>query len=240
MINLLAGAEVAETSSGLEGCTMHATEYSFNVPGFLPLHIFDTVGLEEPEIGVNTFLGAIARAHQLIDSLRATGGVDLLVFCIRGGRITAAVQRNYRLFFDVLCGGAVPLAIIVTNLEQEDVMEDWWDRNVASFEHYKICPVAHACITALPARLQAYAQKRAVSQQALRNMLFHALGNTAPAHVRDKQSWLAAVITQLRSLLIGNVKYLKKKDLLKKFETDCKLPRGDAEMLAQMLTKRIN
>ncbi|KAN0086163.1 hypothetical protein V8E55_007297 [Tylopilus felleus] len=235
VINLLADAEVADTSSGLEGCTLHATEYSFTFPGQLPLRIFDTVGLEEPEMGVNTFLGAIGKAHELIKSLHSTGGIDLLILCIRGGRITASVQRNYRLFYDILCEGKVPLAIVVTNLEQEDVMEAWWGKNEAMFANYSIHSIDHACVTALPARIQAYAQKRAESQEALRNMLPRALRNTNTPHVRDTQSWLATIVNQLWSWLTKNIKFLKKKDLLWRLESECHLPRSEAETLTQML-----
>ncbi|KAF8137280.1 hypothetical protein EV363DRAFT_1446163 [Boletus edulis] len=119
IINLMADAEIATTSSKLEGCTLEATEYSFTLSGETqtPLCIFDTVGLNEPKMGVNTFFGAIEEAHRLITSLHHSGGIDLLLFCIRGGRINATMQPNYRLFFEFLCEKKVPLAFIVTNLE---------------------------------------------------------------------------------------------------------------------------
>lgn len=236
MINLLAGAEIARTSANLQGCTLDAVEYSFTLPGTTSLRIFDTVGLEEPEMGVNSFLGAIEKAHELITSLHNAGGVDLLLFCIRAGRLTIATQRNYHLFFEILCGSQVPLAIIVTNLEHEVVMEDWWVRNEVTFRRYNIRSVAHACITAVSARVTTYAQKRAESQKALRIMLLNALSEADSSYVRDKRSWLVVIIDLLRSFLTRN-RSLKKTDLLRKLERDCMLPRSDAEKLALRVMK---
>ena len=203
------------------------------------LSIFDTVGLGEPEMGVNTFFGAVKKAHELIESLHSTGGVDLLVFCIRAGRITTTMQRNYRLFFDVLCGGQVPLAIVVTNLEQEKIMESWWTNNVETFQSYGIRSDLHACITALPADVYGYADKRAESQKALRIMLLDALGNTNSPYMQEKRGWLVTFVSQLRSWMTKKKsRSLRKKNLSRRLETECLLNRSDAEELAELLTTR--
>ena len=233
----MAGAEVAATSSKLEGCTLHSTKYTFFLGG-TPYHIFDTVGLEEPEMGVNTFLGAIEKAHQLIASLHDAGGVDLLLFCIRAGRITAAMQRTYRLFFDIMCGGKVPLAVVVTNLEQEEVMEDWWTENEAALRQYGIHSVAHACITSIAERVTMHAKKRAESQEVLRRMLLMVQGTIRTSYTQDKKKWFVAVITLLRSLVMKKSEALRKRDLLKRLEEKCKLPRDDAQMLAKILARK--
>lgn len=235
VINLMAGKEIAEVSANLNGCTLTATEYWFGLSEDVSLRIFDTIGLEEPEIGINTFMGAMEKAHRLVRSLHYSGGIDLLLFCIRGGRITTAMQRNYRLFFEILCGSQVPVAIVITNLEQENVMEDWWVKNEKRFREYGIDPIAHACITAVPSRVTMYAQKRAQSQKALRDMLLDTLTNSKPAYMRDIRSWFSAIIQMLRSFL-AKTESLKKKDLIKKLERRCMLPRSDAEKLAHILT----
>ena len=233
----MAGDNVAETSSNLEGCTLDAREYSFTFPGAAAIRIFDTVGLEEPEMGVNTFLGAIVKARQLVASLDSAGGIDLLLFCVRGGRITTAMQRTYHLFSDILCGGQVPLAIVVTNLEQEEVMENWWVKNAKTFLRYRICSVDHACITAVPAHMTMYAQKREESRGVLRTMLLNVLSNPNGPYKKEARSWFAAIVERLRSFLTKK-SLPKKKDLLKKLETEYKLPRSDAEKLAKMLTEK--
>ncbi|KAF8551305.1 hypothetical protein OG21DRAFT_1418241, partial [Imleria badia] len=170
VINLMAGTEVALTSSNLEACTLETTEYSFTLPGEMSFCIYETVGLNESQKGLDAVLGAIEKAQQLVASVHA-GGIDLLLFCIRGGCITAGMQRNYRLFFECVCEKKVPLAFVVTHLEQEDMMENWWERNEKTFEEYGIRSVAHACVTATPPRVMAHAAKRAESQRALHKIL---------------------------------------------------------------------
>jgi hypothetical protein len=112
VINLIAGRPLAQTSPDVQGCTMSFKPYTFPAHG-RTLHIWDTVGLEEPEMGVNGYLPAIEQACELIHHLTRQGGVDLLLFCIRGNRVTATTQSNYR-------------------LEREADMEKWWERNEES------------------------------------------------------------------------------------------------------------
>jgi len=239
VINLMAGANVASISANLEGCTLEATEYSFTLPGEPSLRIYDTVGLNEPEMGINTFFGAIEKAHKLIMSLHDAGGVDLLLFCIRGGRITATMQRNYRLFFEFMCEKKVPLAFVVTNLEHEDVMENWWQTNEKTFERYGIQSVAHACITATPTRVTKHVTKRAESLSALQKMLHDSLSSPNDPYVKDAWSWFASTVDRLWSFLVKNLpKFLRRKFLLKRLETQCTLRRDEAQQLADMLMKR--
>ena len=238
VINLMAGAEVAPTSANLEGCTLEATEYSFTLPGEPSLRIYDTVGLNEPEIGVNTFFGAIEKAHKLVTSLHDAGGIDLLIFCIRGNRITATMQRNYRLFSEFLCEGKVPLAFVVTNLENEEVMENWWQRNEKKFEGYGIQSVAHACITAAPARVATLATKRAESLSALQKMLHDSLGSPDAPYVKDIRSWFVRMFNMLLLFLMkGFPRSFRRNALLKKLKTRCGLSDADAEQLADMLMR---
>ena len=238
VINLMAGAEVASTSTNLEGCTLEAKEYSFTLPGEPSLRIYDTVGLNEPEIGVNTFFGAIEKAHKLVTLLHDTGGIDLLIFCIRGNRFTGTMQRNYRLFSEFLCEGKVPLAFVVTNLEYEDVMENWWQRNEKTFGGYGIQSVAHACITAAPARVATLATKRAESLSALQKMLHDSLGSPDAPYVKDIRSWFVRMFNMLLSFLMkGLPRSFRRNALLKKLKTRCGLSEADAEQLADMLMR---
>ncbi|KAI6044683.1 P-loop containing nucleoside triphosphate hydrolase protein [Pisolithus marmoratus] len=118
VVNLIAGRPVAEVSPDVEGCTLQSKEYKFDV-GKVRVSIWDTVGLEEPEMGVNGYIPAIEKAWLLIKRLREAGGVDLLLFCIRGNRVTMTTQSNYRLFYEILCGQQVPIALVITHLERE-------------------------------------------------------------------------------------------------------------------------
>ncbi|KAF8833619.1 hypothetical protein BDN67DRAFT_702440, partial [Paxillus ammoniavirescens] len=62
---------------------------------------------EEPELGVNGYLVAIKRSSEFIQKLK--GDLDLLLF-MRGNRVYATTQSNYRLFYEVLpCGSKVAI-----------------------------------------------------------------------------------------------------------------------------------
>jgi hypothetical protein len=83
-----------------------------------------------------------------IKRLDKQGGIDLLVFCVHAGRVTATLQNNYKLFHDFLDDKKIPSVLAITNLEREKRMEDWWKRNEGAFDNYQIKVAGHACITA--------------------------------------------------------------------------------------------
>ncbi|KAF8441410.1 P-loop containing nucleoside triphosphate hydrolase protein [Boletus edulis BED1] len=170
VINLIARKEVAQVSSDVNGCTMQSTRYdiSFDDMNFT---IFDTIGLEEPQMGVNGYLKAIEKAYELVARLGAAGGIHLLLFCMRGGRITATTQSNYRLFCECLCSTKVPIALVFTGLEREVEMEDWWLRNKNHIEHYGIKSNGHACITAVQDDTPGEDLKYTESQRKIRELL---------------------------------------------------------------------
>jgi len=145
VINLIAGRQIATVSNGAAGCTLSFKPYTFPVHG-RALHIWDTVGLDEPDEEFT----AIEQAWELIEHLTSQGGVDLLLFCIRAPRITATSQANYRLFYEVLCRSSVPIALVITHLEREADMENWWERNVQVLEKFGLKAAGHACVTGLP------------------------------------------------------------------------------------------
>ncbi|KAG1766904.1 P-loop containing nucleoside triphosphate hydrolase protein [Suillus placidus] len=147
LINLMAGEEVANISPGMQRCTMHWQDYIISFGGD-SYKVFDTMGLEEPLLGIKEYLEGVENAYRLIKALDHEGGIDLLLFCIRAGRDSPALQSNYRLFHEFLCEKKVPIFLVITGLERERRMEDWWDRNKRTFEKFRIRVAGHACITA--------------------------------------------------------------------------------------------
>jgi len=98
---------------------------------------------------VNGFYDTITRGIALICEVSEAGGVDLLLLCISGNRIRATALSNYRLFYEALCNKKVPVALVITHLERERLMENWWERNEARILGYGIRSVGHACVTGL-------------------------------------------------------------------------------------------
>lgn len=230
----MAGRDVAETSSNIEGCTVQATEHFFTLSDQILLRVFDTAGIEESEMGTSTSVSAIEEAQKLVRSLRNAGGVDLLLFCVKAGRCTASMQRNYHLFSEILCDNRVPLALVITHLENEEVMESWWERNENAFERYGIDAIAHACVTALPAHVTMYAEKRVQSQLALQKLLHDALRPHNPPYIQAIRNRLLILFEKPILLLMRRK---RRRKVMTKLETYCALPRAEAKKLASLIIK---
>ncbi|KAI6044897.1 P-loop containing nucleoside triphosphate hydrolase protein [Pisolithus marmoratus] len=166
VVNLIAGKPIADVGADVERCTMSSTEYQFAV-GAHDFRIWDTVGLEEPVVGINTYFNAILEALDLIRQVTTFGGVNLLLFCMPGRRITRTTQSNYRLFYEMLCEKKVPIGLVITHLEREKDMEGWWTRNERALDDFGIKNVGHACVTGLPLS----PEQRALSKAAICGLL---------------------------------------------------------------------
>ncbi|KIJ19076.1 hypothetical protein PAXINDRAFT_128385 [Paxillus involutus ATCC 200175] len=222
LINLLAGWQIAETSPDTGACTLDAEEYQFQL-GRTTIRLWDTVGLEEPEKGANGYVGAIEKAIQLIHRLNATGGISLLLFCMRGNRITATAQSNYRLFYEVLGRKKVPIVLAITHLERETEMEDWWNRNSRSLQKDGIVSAGHACITTLQDH-QKYQESREVIQNLL--LQFENQGKFS----MPSEAWIARFLNGLSSLL-GKV-FPRRENLIRILMTQCHLESDVAHRVA--------
>ncbi|KIJ07948.1 hypothetical protein PAXINDRAFT_139574 [Paxillus involutus ATCC 200175] len=235
VINLIAGKDVAKVSSDVDGCTMASTAYNISLRN-QNIRIFDTVGLEEPQMGVNGYLAAIEKAHQLILSLSEAGGVHLLLFCMRGDRITATVQSNYRLFCEFLCNKKVPVALVVTGLEREVVMEDWWQWYKSNIEKYGIHSVGHACITAVRDNTPGQAEKYAISEKTIRELLVNCALKDSAFHM-DSHNWLAMMGRRMMGLIVKRG-IPKRKDIVKVLTKHCGLDADTAKRVAELMRER--
>lgn len=161
VVNLLAGKEVAKTSPDIDGCTKTSKPYSLVLNGESYV-IWDTAGLDEPMMGDTECLHAAEQVCKLVKDLVKAGGIHLLLFCYRQGRITTITQKNYALVYEVACRKSVPIAIVVTHLEQEKCMEGWWVQNAEIFEQRGIKFCKHACVTTLSGDLKVQESREAI------------------------------------------------------------------------------
>ncbi|KIJ67471.1 hypothetical protein HYDPIDRAFT_69846, partial [Hydnomerulius pinastri MD-312] len=196
LIDLIAGDRIANVSPDAQGCTLESKEYQIK-SGSSMMRLWDTVGLQEPELGAKDCVGAIEKAIQLIRKLNAVGGASLLLFCIRGNRITATTQSNYKLFYDVLGRKEIPIALAITHLEAEDDMEAWWPRNVKTLEKYGIFTAGHACITAIEGH-----RKYSESKDAVQDLL--SKYSDQGKFSMPSEDWITRVLRSLRELVFGN------------------------------------
>ena len=234
VINLIAREEVAKVSSDVNGCTMESTRYDIPFDG-TNFAIFDTIGLEEPQMGINGYLKAIEKAYELIVKLGAAGGIHLLLFCMRGGRITATTQSNYRLFCECLCNTKVPIALVFTGLEREAELEDWWTRNQTHIEHYGIKSRGHACITAVQDEVPGEDAKYMQSREKIRELLKTcALKNEAFSP--ESHTWFAKFGKGMKSF-IEKHRNPKRRDVMRVLTNRCKLDPETARKIADMMEK---
>ncbi|KAG1741417.1 P-loop containing nucleoside triphosphate hydrolase protein [Suillus paluster] len=146
LINLMAGKDVAVTSNDAKRHTMHSAEYDIEFGGD-SYKVFDTIGLEEPQPGLSQYLKTVKNVYKLIRNLERQGGIDLFLFCMPGGRLTATVENNYRLFHEFLCKKKAPVVVAITHLEEEEgAMEAWWERHKETFLTQDDGAAGHACI----------------------------------------------------------------------------------------------
>ncbi|KAG1897015.1 uncharacterized protein F5891DRAFT_1051103, partial [Suillus fuscotomentosus] len=174
LVNLLAGKTVAKSSSGLKCCTLESTEYTITSSEHqLNVRLFDTVGLNNVTMnGKSHLVDALVKAHKLVTSLQNQGGIHGLLFCIKGGnKILASTQQNYRLFHEFLCQENVPLALVITNLENEENMDAWWAINQGDIKHHGIVPVTQVCITTIMGLRNVYEDKYWESRKKVWDML---------------------------------------------------------------------
>ncbi|KAG2066557.1 hypothetical protein BDR04DRAFT_1233931 [Suillus decipiens] len=237
LINLMADQEVANTSPDMQRCTMQWKEYTIKFGGDSYM-VFDTIGLEEPQLGIKEYLESVENAFKLIKELDKQGGIDLLLFCVRAGRVTATLQSNYRLFHEFLCEKKVPIVLAITNLEREKRMEDWWDRNHNTFEKYQIQVAGHACITAanrLDGRHKVlYEESRTTIRKLVKE--FTADG--------QRQAWMGgnnlfvSLMRKLKELLSGGPN-VRKKDLVPHLTKRCGISPDVARKLAKMIREDV-
>ena len=229
LVNLIMGRKVAATSHGTDGCTLDSTLYETNAGGY-HLRIYDTMGLNEPQLGAEHYLSAIEKAYRLITALNNAGGIHLLVFCVRGGRITATTQHNYRLFYEFLCCRLVPVTLVVTNLEFETPMEQWWERNSHEFTKFGINVIDHACVTCTPGYDNMYADKYEESKTIIADLLVKCAAEHA--YTVETRTWFANFSAYLKQLVYSRHVH-SQKQMVRMLVSRCGMSRDDAEVVVR-------
>lgn len=144
IINMLSDGDPAPINNGMDGCTLSSTPYEVNVLG-RSMTLWDTAGLDEGEDGRVPDWKAVINLYNLLQKVQ--NGVNLLVFVTRP-RIKKSAQKNWKLFYEIICQKKVQIVMVVTGLEEEKDMDGWWMNNKETLHKYGIYPDDHACITA--------------------------------------------------------------------------------------------
>ncbi|OAX36644.1 P-loop containing nucleoside triphosphate hydrolase protein [Rhizopogon vinicolor AM-OR11-026] len=149
IINMLMGEPVAAVSNQAVGCTYESNKFRAIIAG-REVMLYDTAGLNEAEAGTVSPEQAVQNLRSLVTELKT---VNLLVYCIRGTRFRKIMADNYEMFCNTICGSdrKVPVVLVVTGLENEENMDDWWEYNKVDFDEMEFR--GHACITATRGRV---------------------------------------------------------------------------------------
>jgi tRNA U34 5-carboxymethylaminomethyl modifying GTPase MnmE/TrmE len=235
VVNLMAGEKRAETSPETEHWTKCWEEHFIDVDG-CACKVFDTVGLKEPQLGTTEYLEAIVNAYELIKMLKQEGGIHLLLFCVRAAKFTSTIRNNYRLFYEWFCEKNVPIVLVLTGLEGEENMEDWWTRSEGLFERHGIIVDSHVCITA--------ANGLHGRQQGLYRLSRKLVRTCVREHIRDWKEesalkegdepkenggWFRAFKQKLKKLFKGT--QAARKEIVTALMKRCGMPRDAAQQL---------
>jgi hypothetical protein len=188
--------QVARTSLDTKHCTLRYEAYDVPING-VQYCIYDTAGADEDPGG---FLNAIVNADKLMKELKNKGGVHLLLYCIKAGRIPLTSVTSYKLFYEFSFEEKIPVALIVTHLEREDPMDDWYMQNKGSFECHAVKCVDHACITTA-ANLDPKYKKYDASKKEVGDLITRNQDTVLDWNGGD--GWLARFIGKLKNLLTG-------------------------------------
>ena len=233
LINLICGEQRAATSSVATTSTLHSEDsYIVTLQG-VEFALYDTVGLHETQGNRKTavYLDAVHRTYALISALERSGGINLLVFCMKGGRISITMTQIYNLFVEVFCSRLVPVAIVVTHLEMFDDMEEWWRKNQRAIQEYGLGSVGHACITTTRGLDRVFDDKYELSREITRKLLLDYSNRVA---WKENPSWVGRVGKQMQTWLSPRrVKQFDSSDMKMKLVKRCGFSVEDAETVAR-------
>lgn len=161
LVNLILGSQPAKIASDASGSTLDAKPYDMTIQDTL-FRIYDTAGLHEVQAvdDPDRLIGAVNKAYRLVQSVADTGGIDLLLLCIQKDRFVDTWRYDYKLFYEFLCHGMVPVALVITHFDHEESEVDWWTENQAEFAGKDFHIIKHICITANPEFNAAYEASR--------------------------------------------------------------------------------
>jgi tRNA U34 5-carboxymethylaminomethyl modifying GTPase MnmE/TrmE len=233
LVNLMAGEDVADTSNDMPCCTLCYKEYPITISSESYM-VFDTVGLQAPQLNMAEYFGAVKDACKLIQHLETYGGIDLFLFCICPSEVRNTLQKNYWLFHEILCNKKVPIVAVITHLEHKaGAMDDWWKENRKTLHDWNIRVAGHACITAIegnsPTR---YKESRVTICNLVKQF----------TDDRHKQAWIRGNNTfvssrnKLKGPLVGSGSS-HEKDIVLCLTQHCGVSPEDAIKLADMIKK---
>ncbi|KAF8550587.1 hypothetical protein OG21DRAFT_1499712 [Imleria badia] len=227
VINLLAGDQVADVSTGTWSCTSNYRSYKINT-GMQQFLVWDTVSFRNTCIDRRRVAES---AVELIREVSQQGGVDLLVLCRKASWSPPSELDQYKLFKEFLCEGRVPVAVVVTHLEWYDPMEKWWEAEGEGLVKFLGGGViGHACITTSLYEPDSRKRNRKLleSRLSVQTMLEDCISS------RCTLAGVERISTKQTLKRTGETGRAPKKMTIKNLMDRCRLTREDAEALIKL------
>lgn len=123
-------SQMVETSACAVGCTFECEPVRGSPPDYpeLDLNIFDTVGMCESMEGTVPSEQAIKMFEKLTSDI--DGGIHILLFCMKKGRLTQETRQAFKFFVKDLCDTKVPSLLVITRCEEEgQSLNAWWEKS---------------------------------------------------------------------------------------------------------------
>lgn len=149
-------------SSDAAPCTSGFTPYDVLIEG-KPYRLWDTPGLNLAS-GFKLFRRKTSEIGSLKRFLRERchcGELELLVFCVRGGRAHEAMSKAYKIFCRATRRIGIPVVIAITHLERaQPTMDAWWQENERRLGDLGLFFDGYACLTCLSPHHRRWASRR--------------------------------------------------------------------------------
>ncbi|KAH7889072.1 hypothetical protein F5I97DRAFT_1858070 [Phlebopus sp. FC_14] len=204
IISMIAGRSVArQTFPRGSRCPFEFEKYQFVINGG-GYHIWDTAGLDDDFDGPAFPDRVNANLNNFERELVKAGRIDLLLHCVRGARFRSAWLKNHQIFHSTIFRRQVPIAVIVTGLENhEEEMEHWWRVNGRELLRQMHID-AHACITTLdPNTIDSPVLKlRCVeSRETVISLITKTYCHPSRNWTAQQNAWFAAAFQDLRVVM---------------------------------------
>lgn len=171
IINMVSGTQTTKTSNNVLGDGSKVECYVVTESG-LRINFWEMKGFAG-DVGV-----APTRLLQVLKTivrrLLVFGSIDLLILCMRSGRITNTIVQGYHAIYVEACARRVPIALVVNGLERSpDLnMHGWWARNKDGILNHGLAFDIHVCVTTLRSdEDSSVGEKIKVSQRRLRELV---------------------------------------------------------------------
>jgi len=132
-------------------------------------------------------------------------GINLLVYCIRGARFRDILCVNHDLFTGIICQGKVLVVAVITGLENEERMDDWWKENKEEFEARGLSFEEVACVTTSKGKMKVdsfmFEEEYKESEKKVRELLQKHCKEVLRPWKNESESWFLDIGVRMREYM---------------------------------------